>query len=269
MSTKPVSARLNRRCRPHVADSTDGGRARGIGPGAHHMPLEDVLSAVEVGATRRLIATSSRMLRSTGVTPNGSGKLDLPPARAPMRNERIDQQNSHTDVHQRPDRVVRNPPDGADSKDRSGEDPNPAGGLRAAKHEGGRNEQDCRHHDIYPAICLEAVPEDRVLEIFRHRTVIAESPDRVEDPHDSRDEQHQGSKCQPRVILPVVHWRPLCPIRRFSLRSTRAEIIGEFDLTDGGTAMRSRLAGGVATAPTFSAMMWDGSSPRARSPRSQ
>jgi hypothetical protein len=58
--------------------------------------------------------------------------------------------------------------------------------------------------------------EDRSLEISGKHPVLAEGPDRIEDPHDARDGQHDGREHYPPFTAPM-HCVPFLGMPVFAL----------------------------------------------------
>src|SRR3954469_10545160 len=93
--------------------------------------------------------------------------------------EGVDHADAHADVHERPDRVVGHPGDGAHGAYGGADDADPAGELRAHEDEEAANQ----HHDADaqpdPRVVLEVRPKDAVLEVLRKGALVGERPDRI------------------------------------------------------------------------------------------
>jgi hypothetical protein len=165
-------------------------RAAGEGSRAGHLPNRS--------APRRFTGML-RCVRGVGC-PRPAGHAEFPSFAFPaaVRRTGVDDENADPDVGQRPDRVVRHPPDRADRHHGSGNDPDPATELGAREHAEGTAEQNNRHNELDPATGVETVPGQGILEIVRHRPVVGPRPDRIEEPLDPSKTQHcPGEVTQP------------------------------------------------------------------------
>src|SRR5262245_33221485 len=114
-----------------------------------------------------------------------------------VARERVEHHHGNRDVDERPHRVVRQPERCTHTKHDGGDVPKPPRQLRPCDDPDTHQDQQDPDRNPEPAIRVEVVTEDGVLEPVGHRTVISERPYPVEDPHDPGEPENRSGKKQP------------------------------------------------------------------------
>src|SRR5580704_10053533 len=120
---------------------------------------------------------------------------------SPVGGQTVDDQDAHEYVRQRPNGIEEHPPNGTDRQHSSGKDSDPTAELGSRYYPKCAEDKDNGDDQVDPAVGLEAVPEECILEVLWKRPVITECPDGVEDSHDSSDPEHDPCEQEPAVTL--------------------------------------------------------------------
>src|SRR5580704_16444325 len=96
---------------------------------------------------------------------------------SPVGGQTVDDQDADEYVRQRPDGIEGHPPDGADRQHRSSKDSDPTAELGSRYYPKCAEDKDNGDDQVHPAVGLEAVPKECILEVLRKHPVIAECPD--------------------------------------------------------------------------------------------
>src|SRR5262249_62123915 len=73
----------------------------------------------------------------------------------------------------------------------------PASELRPREEQEAGDDQQDADDQPHPSIGLEVVSEDPVLQVLRQRTLVAERPDRIDDPHEPGQSEHGPREEEP------------------------------------------------------------------------
>jgi uncharacterized protein len=148
----------------------------------------------------------TRMATLTRIGQARLAELVLPGASsalfAVVRGEAVNDQDREHDVDEGPHRVVRHEEDRSDRADGCRDNADPPGDFRAGlvarpqDQYAGADEDDAGDQP-YPPVRDEAVPEEGTTQAAGKGALVLKGPDRVDNPHDPRDDEHHRGERQP------------------------------------------------------------------------